>query len=99
MYKNLLIKNPHPLRARGSQSGQEKRRTKVFKNGQKKRVPGYRLSPNYSQKSMRIPAPDWAQKMLHIVKSQIINSFTLFRDAVPVMTPPEEDNTGRITEP
>ena len=24
---------------------------------------------------------------------------TLFRDAVPVLTPPEEDNTGRITEP
>ena len=46
-----------------------------------------------------MPAPDWAQKMLHIVKSQIINSFTLFRDAIPVLTPPEEDNTGRITEP
>ena len=26
-------------------------------------------------------------------------TFTLFTDAVPVLTPPEEDNTERITEP
>ena len=31
------------------------------------RVPGYRLSPNYLQKFERIPAPDWAQKMLCII--------------------------------
>ena len=31
------------------------------------RAPGYRLSPNYFQKFKRIPAPDWAQKMLCII--------------------------------
>ena len=31
------------------------------------RTPGYRLSPNYFQKFKRIPAPDWAQKMLCII--------------------------------
>ena len=32
-----------------------------------KRAPGYRLSPNYFQKFKRMPAPDWAQKMLCII--------------------------------
>ena len=32
-----------------------------------KRAPGYRLSPNYFQKLKRMPAPDWAQKMLWII--------------------------------
>ena len=31
------------------------------------RAPGYRLSPNYFQKFKRMPAPDWAQKMLCII--------------------------------
>ena len=31
------------------------------------RAPGYRLSPNYFQKFQRMPAPDWAQKMLCII--------------------------------
>ena len=31
------------------------------------RAPWYRLSPNYFQKFKRIPAPDWAQKMLCII--------------------------------
>ena len=31
------------------------------------RAPGYRLSSNYFQKFMRMPAPDWAQKMLRII--------------------------------
>ena len=31
------------------------------------RAPGYRLSPNYFQKFKRMPAPDWAQKMLSII--------------------------------
>ena len=30
-------------------------------------APGYRLSPNYFQKFKRMPAPDWAQKMLCII--------------------------------
>ena len=32
-----------------------------------KRVPRYRLSPNYFQKSKQMPASDWAQKMLCII--------------------------------
>ena len=32
-----------------------------------RRAPGYRLSPNYFQKFKRMPAPDWAQKMLCII--------------------------------
>ena len=32
-----------------------------------KRVPRYRLSPNYFQKFKQMPAPDWAQKMLCII--------------------------------
>ena len=31
------------------------------------RAPRYRLSPNYFQKFKRMPAPDWAQKMLCII--------------------------------
>ena len=31
------------------------------------RAPGYQLSPNYFQKFKRIPAPDWAQKVLCII--------------------------------
>ena len=31
------------------------------------RAPGYRLSSNYFQKFKRMPAPDWAQKMLCII--------------------------------
>ena len=31
------------------------------------RAPGHRLSPNYFQKFKRMPAPDWAQKMLCII--------------------------------
>ena len=38
--------------------------TKVFKYGRKSR---YRLSPKYFQKFKRMPAPDWAQKMLCII--------------------------------
>ena len=31
------------------------------------RDPGYRISSNYLQKFKRMPAPDWAQKMLCII--------------------------------
>ena len=43
----------------------EKARRKFSSTGE--RAPGYRLSPNYSQKFKRMPAPDWAQKMLCII--------------------------------
>ena len=36
--------------------------TKVFITGE--RAPGYRLSTDHFQKFKRMPAPDWAQKML-----------------------------------
>ena len=39
--------------------------TKVFITGE--RAPGYRLSPNRFQKFKRMPAPDWAQKILCII--------------------------------
>ena len=31
------------------------------------RAPGYRMSSNYFQNFKRMPAPDWAQKMLCII--------------------------------
>ena len=40
----------------------ERARRKFSSTG--KRAPGYRLSPNYFQKFKRMPAPDWAQKIL-----------------------------------
>ena len=40
--------------------------TKVFITGE--RAPGYRLSPDHFQKFKRMPAPDWAQKMLCIIE-------------------------------
>ena len=51
----------HPRRPRGSQSGLEKRQDEGG------RAPGYRLSPDHFQKFKRMPAPDWAQKMLCII--------------------------------
>ena len=39
--------------------------TKVFITDE--RAPGYRLSPDHFQKFKRMPAPDWAQKMLCII--------------------------------
>ena len=39
--------------------------TNVFITGE--RAPGYRLSPDHFQKFKRMPAPDWAQKMLCII--------------------------------
>ena len=53
----------------------EKARRKFSRTGE--RAPGYRLSPNYSQKFKRMPAPDWAQKMLCIiVPNRSANSFS-----------------------
>ena len=44
---------------------EEKAGRKFLSTGE--RAPGYRLSPNYFQKFKRMPAPDWAQKMLCII--------------------------------
>ena len=43
----------------------EKARWKFSSTGE--RTPGCPLSPSYFQKFMRMPAPDWAQKMLCII--------------------------------
>ena len=40
-------------------------RQKFSSTGEK--APGYQLSPSYFQKFKRMPAPDWAQKMLCII--------------------------------
>ena len=46
------------------------------------RAPGYRLSPDHFQKFKRMPAPDWAQKMLCIIlpnrRAHILSSFREF---------------------
>ena len=48
-----------------------------------KRAPGYRLSSNYFQKFKRMPAPDWAQKMLCIIvpnqRTHLLSSFRAVR--------------------
>ena len=55
------------------------------------RAPGYRLSPNYFQKFKRMPAPDWAQKMLCIIVPNrrtaspeffLVNSYTTAIDSI-----------------
>ena len=43
----------------------ERARRKFSSKGE--RAPGYRLSPTYFQKFKRMPASDWAQKMLCII--------------------------------
>ena len=45
-------------------SGEKTQRKFSSKGG---RAPGYRLSPDHFQKFKRMPAPDWAQKMLCII--------------------------------
>ena len=43
----------------------ERARRNFSSTGEK--APGYRLSPSYFHKFKRMPAPDWAQKMLVII--------------------------------
>ena len=76
----------HPRRPRGSQSGREqggsgeKAGRKFSSKGEK--APGYRLSPDHFQKFKRMPAPDWAQKMLCIIvpnrRTHLLSSFRVF---------------------
>ena len=49
-----------------------------------KRAPGYRLSPSNFQKFKRMPAPEWAQKMLCIIVPNIGEQFLLssFREFI-----------------
>ena len=63
----------HPWRPRGSQSAWEKFSSKGGI------APGYRFSPDHFQKFKRMPAPDWAQKMLCIIvpnrRAHLLSSF------------------------
>ena len=68
--KRQQIKFLFPSRPSSETQGQsvgsgEKAERKFSSTGE--RAPGYRLSPNYFQKFKRMPAPDWAQKMLCII--------------------------------
>ena len=60
-------------------SGEKAQRKFSSKGG---RAPGYRLSPDHFQKFKRMPAPDWAQKMLCIIvpnrKAHLLSSFRVF---------------------
>ena len=56
----------HPRRPRGSQSGAgEMARRKFSRTGG--RTPGYQVSPDHFQTALRIPAPDWAEKIPCII--------------------------------
>ena len=62
----------HPARQAASSETQGQSVRSGEKAGRKfsstgERAPGYRLLPNYFQKFKRMPAPDWAQKMLCII--------------------------------
>ena len=58
----------------------EKTERKFSSKGRK--TPGYRLSPDHFQKFKRMPAPDWAQKMLCIILpnrlTHLLSSFRVF---------------------
>ena len=60
-------RSAHPRRPRGSQSSREKRWDQSFQVRADRRALGYRLSPDNFQKFKRMPASDWAQKMLCII--------------------------------
>ena len=56
----------HPRRPRDSQSGAgEMARRKFSRTGG--RTPGYQVSPDHFQTALRIPAPDWAEKIPCII--------------------------------
>ena len=71
LYKNICLKESEDWRKASSETqGQsvgsgERTRRKFSSTGE--RAPGYRLSPSYFQNFKRMPAPDWAQKMLCII--------------------------------
>ena len=66
-------------------SGESARRKFSSKGG---RAPGYRLSPDHFQKFKRMPAPDWAQKMLCIIvpnrRAHLLSSFRVFVHIVSI---------------
>ena len=75
-------RSAHPRRPRGSQSSREKRWDESFQVRADRRAIGYRLSPDNFQKFKRMPASDWAQKMLCIIvpnrRTHLLSSFRVF---------------------
>ena len=71
MHKHVFTFTPS-LETQGRSVGSGEKAGRKF-SGTGKRAPGYRLSPNYVQKFKRMLAPDWAQKMLGIVRTTWIN--------------------------
>ena len=65
----MFLRLPHPRRPRGSQSSREKRRDESFQVRAKEPL-GTDSHRTYVQKFKRMPAPDWAQKMLCIVPNR-----------------------------
>ena len=65
MHKNFFTFTPSSETQGQSVGLGEKAGRKISIRGE--RAPGYRLSPNYFQKIKRMPATDWAQKMLCII--------------------------------
>ena len=53
------------------------------------RTPGYQVSPDHFQTALRIPAPDWAEKIpciiLPIGEQQLSNHFRVFYKAIVVL--------------
>ena len=68
MHKNVFTFTPSS-ETQGRSVGSGEKAEREF-SGKGKRAPGCRLSPNYVQKFKRMPAPDWAQKMLRIVPNR-----------------------------
>ena len=69
---DFLDKKPFVLmlanQIKGQNTARVTHRELVFKfSSTGERAPGYRLSPDHFQKFKRMPAPDWAQKMLCII--------------------------------
>ena len=62
---NVVPLNPSSETQEQSVGSGKKAGRKFSSTGE--RAPGYRLSPTYFQKFKRMPAPDWAQKMLCII--------------------------------
>ena len=66
MHKNFFTFTPSS-ETQGRSVGSGEKAGRKFSGTGKRAPAGYRLSPNYVQKFKRMPAPDWAQKMLCII--------------------------------
>ena len=61
-----IVKPPPSSETQGQSVGSGGKAGRKF-SSKSERAPGYRLSPDHFQKFKRMPAPDWAQKMLCII--------------------------------